>query len=277
MDSDNKKITQLTVSVPVATDIMPYVSSPGTSPVTKKTLYDNGGWIGGIGTWSYSSADAPTFVITINADMTALIGVGYRIKLTQTTAKYFIVTAVGAFSGGNTLITVYGGTDYTLENAAITLPYYSNVKSPFGFPISPAKWSVIVSNTSDITQATPTQNVWYNPGSVTINVPIGEWKLSYNLVLYFFSTASQTSTNGFVTLGTANNNSYAPMASAFNISGASGTLGLMSQVTKISPITLTTKQTYYLNVRTTFTNVANIIIYGAGVGTTVILAECAYL
>jgi hypothetical protein len=38
MDSDNKKITQLAVGVPVGTDIMPYVSSPGVTPVTKYTL-----------------------------------------------------------------------------------------------------------------------------------------------------------------------------------------------------------------------------------------------
>jgi hypothetical protein len=134
------------------------------------------GWTAGTGTWSYSSADAPTFVISVNNDQTGIIGVGQRIKLTQTTAKYFIVTAVGAYSGGATLITVYGGTDYTLANAAISTPFWSNVKAPFGFPMSPAKWTVTVTDTSDRTQASPTINVWYNLGSVSISAPIGIWK-----------------------------------------------------------------------------------------------------
>ncbi len=87
-------------------------------------------------TWSYSSADAPTFVISINADMTAVLSIGMRLRLTQTTVKYFIVTAVGAYSGGNTLVSVYGGVDYTLANAAISTPYYSTAKAPIGFPMS---------------------------------------------------------------------------------------------------------------------------------------------
>jgi hypothetical protein len=41
MDSDNKYITQLVQGVPVATDIMPYVSNPGGTPVTKQALMGN--------------------------------------------------------------------------------------------------------------------------------------------------------------------------------------------------------------------------------------------
>ena len=102
-----------------------------------------GNWTSDSNTWTFSSADSPTFVISVNADMTALITAGTQIQLTQSaTVKYFIVTAVGAYSGGATLITVYGGTDYTLANSAITSPNYSYAKAPTGFPLSPAKWTV---------------------------------------------------------------------------------------------------------------------------------------
>jgi hypothetical protein len=57
------------------------------------------GWIPADGTWTFSSADAPTYVVSVNADMTGIISVGMKIKLTHATVKYFIVTAVGAFSG----------------------------------------------------------------------------------------------------------------------------------------------------------------------------------
>ena len=41
------------------------------------------GWITATGTWTFSSADAPTYVISVNNDQTAIIGVGMRIKLTH--------------------------------------------------------------------------------------------------------------------------------------------------------------------------------------------------
>ena len=83
------------------------------------------GWTEGVGTWTYASATT----ITIPAGGASLYAVGDKIKLTQTTVKYFYITAVA-----NTLLTITGGTDYTLANAAITLPYYSHAASPVGHP-----------------------------------------------------------------------------------------------------------------------------------------------
>ncbi len=93
------------------------------------TLNSYDGWITSTDTWVYASAT--TFTIA-GVDRTAQLPVGTKIKLTQTTAKYFYVTAV-AFST-NTTITITGGTDYTLANAAITAPNYSYDTTPQGFP-----------------------------------------------------------------------------------------------------------------------------------------------
>jgi hypothetical protein len=114
------------------------------------------GWSKVQETWSYASADAPTFVMTVPAGATAKYSPGMRVKLTQSTGgtKYFIITAVASTS-----ITLYGGTDYTLNNEAITAPYYSTQKAPFGFPLSAAKWSVRVTNTSSASQ-TASDGVW---------------------------------------------------------------------------------------------------------------------
>lgn len=86
------------------------------------------GWVDASETWTYSSADGPTGVFTVAADVTGKYSPGMRVKLTQTTVKYFIITAVSTFTGGNTTITVYGGTDYTLANAAISANYYSTAR-----------------------------------------------------------------------------------------------------------------------------------------------------
>lgn len=87
------------------------------------------GWQDPGETWTYASAT--TF--TISGDKTTKYQKGDRIKLTQTTVKYFVVVNV-VYSSPNTTITVTGGTDYTLANAAITANYYSKDASPVGFP-----------------------------------------------------------------------------------------------------------------------------------------------
>lgn len=76
-------------------------------------------------------ASATTF--TLPGDYTTLLPQGTRLWLTQTTSKYFYVIKT-AHSAGTTTVTVTGGVDYTLANAAITAPYFSYVQHPTGFP-----------------------------------------------------------------------------------------------------------------------------------------------
>jgi hypothetical protein len=85
----------------------------------------NDGWLDPKETWAYASATT----ITVPAGAASRYSVGDKIKLTQTTVKYFYVTAVA-----DTVLTVTGGTDYTVANAAISANYYSKMASPVGFP-----------------------------------------------------------------------------------------------------------------------------------------------
>ncbi len=86
------------------------------------------GWISAWETWTYASAT--TF--TIAGDQTSRYQRGDRIKLTQTTVKYFTVLKVAYWA--NTTVTITGGTDYTLANAVISDNYYSKELSPQGYP-----------------------------------------------------------------------------------------------------------------------------------------------
>lgn len=102
--------------------------------ITEAKIADNwvhgsDGWIDSTQTWTYVSATS--FKIT-GTDVTAQFPVGTKIKLTQTTAKYFYVTA--ATFSTDTTVTVNGGSDYTLANAAITSPMYSYMETPQGHP-----------------------------------------------------------------------------------------------------------------------------------------------
>jgi hypothetical protein len=222
-------------------------------------LVSANGWIPGTGTWSYSSADSPSFVASIPDADAALMQIGDRIKLTQTTAKYFIITKIGTPSGGFTPVTMYGGTDYTLANAAITSPFWSHAKSPLGFPMSPAKWTVTVVDTTQRTQATPTQNTWYNLGTTTISVPIGAWKVTYKTFAQVVSNAAQTAVTCFTTLSTANNTESDPdFTGGTQVGGASATIISGAPVYIEKHLEVTSKTTYYLNTRTTLASMASI-------------------
>jgi len=96
------------------------------------------GWIPANQTWTYASSTT----ITVPSGAASIYSVGDKIKFTQTTAKYFYIVAVA-----DTLLTLTGGTDYTVTNATISSKYYSKMVSPVGFPgkfaytFTPTSWA----------------------------------------------------------------------------------------------------------------------------------------
>lgn len=97
----------------------------GYNTLPIQTIGKNDGWNSIGDTWAYASATT----ITVPAGAATYYAVGDKIKLTQTTVKYFYVVGVA-----DTVLTVTGGTDYTVADAAITAIYHSRVESPIGFP-----------------------------------------------------------------------------------------------------------------------------------------------
>jgi len=83
------------------------------------------GWTDPADTWTYASATT----ITVAAGAAAIYTKGDRIRLTQTTVKYWVIAAVA-----DTLLTIIETDDYTLANAAISANYYSHADKPVGFP-----------------------------------------------------------------------------------------------------------------------------------------------
>lgn len=83
------------------------------------------GWIPIAETMTYASATT----ITVASGAASRYQKGDKLKITQTTVKYLTVIAVA-----DTLLTVTGGADYSVANAAITLPYLSREENPSGFP-----------------------------------------------------------------------------------------------------------------------------------------------
>lgn len=234
------------------------------------------GWVPDGDTWTYASADGPTGVFTIaGVDRSAVLMPGTRIKLTQTTPKYFIVTKV-AFST-NTTVTIYGGTDYTLANAAITSPNHSPCKTPAGFNPDPDKWTESITDTSDRSQASPTAATWYNPGSLSLSVPIGVWRVQYMAHLEN-TIAATTAVQAKMTLSTANNSESDVDFTGFaiNVGPTATILRGESEIYREKHLALTSKTSYFLNVSPVTASTSSIDIRG-DLSKTIIRAVCAYL
>ena len=239
------------------------------------------GWVSMAQGWSYSSDDSPTFVASVNADMTNILSPGMRIKLTQTTVKYFIVTAVGSYSGGHTIITMYGGTDYTLTNQAITNGYYSTQKAPFGFPLQREKWTVSVNKTTayptdmGVVISNPTSGSWYNVTNFSgLSLPIGSWKLYYCVPVGIRSSPA-TLLMVKSTLSTSNNSeTNHELTGAIS---ASTTMTVTGILQSRANVTTNSKIFYYLNVGTDSTGASYLEVGTAYLLFIIIGAVCSYL
>lgn len=106
------------------------------------------GWFDVIETWTYASANT----ITVPAGAASRYAVGGRISIVQSSnIKYLNVVGVA-----DELLTVSGGSDYSVANSAISNIKYSSAISPVGFPkmfnfaTSPTGFS-----------GTPTANSWF--------------------------------------------------------------------------------------------------------------------
>lgn len=236
------------------------------------------GWTPIVDTLTYATDDDPTFTLTISGDFTGTYQAGQRLKLTQTTGgtKYFIITKV-AFGGGTTTLTIYGGASYDLENEAITDPFYSVAKAPFGMPMSPVYWTESVNDSVDRAQASPVNGTWYNLGTILLDIPIGSWRVYYEVNLKIENTASDTALVASATLSTANNTQSDSTMTGTIVTADANAAGkqIVALIHREHTQDLTSKTTYYLNGMSQSGGTA--LNFRGDLGDTVIRAISAYL
>lgn len=237
------------------------------------------GWISADETWTYSSVDDPTGVITISGDVTTKYSLGMRIKFTNGgNTIYGIITKI-SYSSPNTTLTFLHEIDPTdslalhlMANSAITNNYYSSMKVPYGFPINPDKWTLKYEASALTFISSPVINQWYNLG--TLSLPVGLWNVTYNAVIA--TTANGTAPNRcFITIGQTS----ASQGSAGCMTGVNSGY---NEATSLAPATntelfnLSSPSTIYLTFMTNQSAKSMVDVYANGTVTT-IRAVCGYL
>ena len=190
--------------------------------------------------------------------------------------KKALISAVGAYSGGNTPITIWGGTDYSLLNVTISNPSFSMVARPLNFPIYPQKWTIEISDITPRLQSSPTINVWYNLGSINIIVPVGLWELFYETALQVTKLGGSSATI-CGTLSTSNSTESDIRNTSLQYVTADGSTGVTTVLSMFKKIFNKTKSktTYYFNSRSIGT--MDTIQYNNSVVPTIIRAKSTLL
>lgn len=230
-----------------------------------------GGWIGMGATLAFSSAASPTFVATTSVNLTGLIPVGAKVSLVQSSVTlYFIVTAISS-----TTITLYGGTAYTLANTTITSPQFSYMGNPLGFPRDPAGWTFTFTDSTQRSQSSPSSGTWYNPGSISVSLPIGAWAASYQAVVYGQGSSSN-SINAFSTLSTSASSESDNKWTTYTDLDATGVSNeIVATVNRSGSLTVAAATSYFFNVKATDSQTA--VGYVNNVVPLLFKAVCAYL
>lgn len=224
-------------------------------------------------TFTYSSWDSTTKtgVVNSNLDLTPYLSAGMKVKFTQSsTIKYGIITKISSSQ-----ITLYMGTDYTLNNSGISNAFYSMLKAPYGFPMSKTKWTLSNQITSSTSKKSPVDNTWYNIGG-SLTVPVGLWIPKYSGLMAMIRS-STGNVNQFITISTTNNdatnNEYTQKFSGY------GNIEVDISVLLIgNPLLVESPTTYYLNCKKDTSSTGQTAIYLlGGQQTTILQFECAYL
>lgn len=256
--TDSRLVAAATTSLrgasELATDAETYTGTDNGRTITPSNLTGAGyftGWIPMTVTLTYSSVDDPTGVITSSADYSSVLSVGMRIKFTNNAQTvYGIITAISG-----TTVTFLHEIDPTddlalnlMQNSAITNPFFSFHKTPYGFPADKRKWTIIKAFTDNGSQASPVTNTWYHPSAITISIPIGVWDVCYGAGIV--QIAAGASYGAQTTLSTANNSeSDSELSAAVDLTSPAGGNG--QWMTAQKTITLASKTTHYLNLRST--------------------------
>lgn len=199
--------------------------------------------------------------------------------------KKSIITGVGAFSAGVTLVTMYEGTDQMMAAGTMQSPCYSNDESPFSFNRNPDKWSVTAMTINAPTKTSPTLQTFYGgsqltPAGPSVSVPIGAWLPQARASVRGVTAATINAISLKATLSTANNSESNPEYTGWfqtvNPTAAAWSHGFQYALAG-KLLLLSTKTTFFLNIGywVTASSFSSILIESTTIS--YITFVCAYL
>lgn len=236
-----------------------------------KKFFDKKGWYEIASAFSYSSWNNKTKTAVISSEnLTDTLSVGMKVKFTQNSVtKYAIITAITSSA-----ITLFMGTDYTLENTSINGFYFSMLKAPFDFPMNPEKWELSFVRSSNDVYSTVTTANYYGGANNQLTVPVGAWEIEYNYTIQFTS-ASTTCYSRLALSQSSSEMTEGSLTSNFVIPLTSGTFASQRFVnSKI--YNLTTPTTFYLLFKNDIAY-SNLYFVGSSTQPSWIRAKCIYL
>lgn len=125
-DSNGALANALLIAVVTVSNGASSISNSNISDRRIRSDRTDDGWHYANEDWAYASATT----ITVPTGATSRYSVGDKISFYQSgSQKFFYITSVAT-----TVLTVTGGSDYTVANATITQPRHSTHQTPFGFP-----------------------------------------------------------------------------------------------------------------------------------------------
>jgi hypothetical protein len=130
-------------------------ANPHSTTAAQVGAVPNDGWIATA--WAgLTRTGATTFTTTTN--ISAIVEKSYKLKLTDTTTKYFAVYSA-VWNGTITTITTIASTDYALVGNPSAV-FYSNVEMPFGWPDIFNYTPTLIALTGTLTSYTVNQATW---------------------------------------------------------------------------------------------------------------------
>lgn len=173
----------------------------------------------------------------------------------------------------NTTLTVQVPEGCTIPTSGgVSAVSYSTQKAPYGMPATRSKWAFDVIGKIIVSQASAVGATWYQVGNLQINVPIGEWALTY------WVETHQQGTSGpgdvYSTLATTTAAETDTLATSSTTSTSANIAGLLTKT--IYP-SLAAATTYYLNSKVGTALAANTLFNRGDTTPTIIRAENSYL
>lgn len=261
--NDHLSLAQIAVANGFSSIVTANITDEREQVRVRPEAVSDSAWMAANETWTYSSwtSATRTAVVTVPSDATDRYAQGMKVRFVQPTdgTKYGIIQKVAS-----TALTIFMQSGTDLDNEAITSPFFSTAHAPIGFSLDTDDWAytLITSSSSDLT-ASPTINVWTNPGTNSGTVPIGLWSIMYDFVLTGTRQRTATTAAGpdtFATLSTANNSESSSSHTVFgngnSLGGLSSAAYTTTHYTYIrsrleSTLGVTSATTYYLNARST--------------------------